>query len=303
MRKTLLLLVLAASACGPLRSLRDDLLRVPPYQRYVASLRDAGIDRTPLGAAWIAGGERALEAPRAITIPNRSDARFSADASIALAYRVELRRGQMYRLSIKPDEGTFAKLFVDVFRVAASGPPQHVASMGPPSRELAFEPGEDDTFVVRIQPELFATGAITVSHARRAALLFPVPGAGRRNIQSLFGASRSSGRREHQGIDIFAPRGTPAVAAADGWISSTTPNALGGNVVWLWDSARGHTLYYAHLDRQAVSAGQRVRKGDVVGFIGNTGNARTTAPHLHFGIYRRGQGAIDPLYYVVDPPP
>ena len=297
------MLVLAATACGPLRSLRDDLLRTPPYQRYVASLRDAGIDRTPLGAAWIAAGERALEAPRAITIPNRSDERFSADSSIALAYRVELRRGQMYRLSIKPDEGTIAKLFVDVFRVAASGPPQQVASMGPPSRELAFEPGEDDTFVVRIQPELFATGGITVSHARRAALLFPVPGAGRRNIQSLFGASRSSGRREHQGIDIFAPRGTPAVAAADGWISSTTPNALGGNVVWLWDPARGQTLYYAHLDRHAVSAGQRVRKGEIVGFIGNTGNARTTAPHLHFGIYRRGQGAIDPLYYVVDPPP
>jgi murein DD-endopeptidase MepM/ murein hydrolase activator NlpD len=295
--------VLAATACGPLRSLRDDLLRTPPYQRYVASLRDARIDHTPLGAAWIAAGERAVAEPRAIVIPNRIDERFNADAPIALAYRVELRRGQIYRLSIAPDERTFVKLFVDVFRVTASGPPQPVASLGPPSRQLAFEPGEDATFVVRIQPELFATGAISVAHARRAALLFPVLGAGRRNIQSLFGASRSSGRREHQGIDIFAPHGTPAVAASDGWISSTSPNALGGNVVWLWDSARGHTLYYAHLDRHAVSAGQRVRKGDVVGFIGNTGNARTTAPHLHFGIYRRGQGAIDPLYYVVDPPP
>jgi murein DD-endopeptidase MepM/ murein hydrolase activator NlpD len=296
-------LVLAAAACGPIRSLRDDLLRTPPYQRYVASLRDAGIDRTPLGAAWIGAGVRALEVPRAITIPNRGDERFNADSPIALAYRVELRRGQIYRMSINPDEGTFVTLFVDVFRVGASGPPQHVASMGPPSRELAFEPSEDDTFIVRIQPALFATGTISVAHARRAALLFPVPGGGRKNIQSLFGASRSSGRREHQGIDIFAPRGTPAVAAADGWISSTSPNTLGGNVVWLWDPARGHTLYYAHLDRHAVSAGQRVRKGDVVGYIGNTGNARTTAPHLHFGIYRRGQGAIDPLYYVVDPPP
>ena len=293
----------AATACGPLRSLRDDLLRTPPYQRYVASLRDAGIDRTPLGAGWIAAGERAIAAPRSITIPTRGEERFDTEAPIALAYRVELRRGQMYRLSIGSGEDRVLKVFVDVFRSRAGGPPQHVASMGPPSRELAFEPPEDDTFVVRIQPELLAAGAITVTHARRAALLFPVPGAGRRNIQSLFGASRSSGRREHQGIDIFAPRGTPVVAAADGWISSTSPNTLGGNVVWLWDAARGHTLYYAHLDRHAVGAGQRVRKGDVVGFIGNTGNARTTAPHLHFGIYRRGQGAIDPLYYVVDPPP
>jgi murein DD-endopeptidase MepM/ murein hydrolase activator NlpD len=302
MRKTLLLLVLAAAACGPIKSFRDDLLRTPPYQRYVASLRDAGIDRTALGTAWIAAGERALDAPQTIAIPRRAAEHFEPESPSAIAYRVELRRGQIYRLSVDIDGGTLLHPFVDVFRVTGSEPPQPVASIGPPSRELAFEPAEDDTFVVRIQPQLLATGDIRVAHARRAALLFPVPGAGRRNVQSLFGASRSSGRREHQGIDIFAPRGTPAVAAADGWISSTSPNTLGGNVVWLWDPARGHTLYYAHLDRHAVSAGQRVRKGDVVGFIGNTGNARTTAPHLHFGIYRRGQGAVDPLYYVVDPP-
>jgi murein DD-endopeptidase MepM/ murein hydrolase activator NlpD len=294
--------VLAATACGPIRSLRDDLLRTPPYQRYVSSLRDAGIDRTALGAAWIAAGERAVEAPRAITIPHRSEERLGAESPVALSYRVALRRGQIYRLSTTPLAGTSARFYIDLFRLRTGAPPEHVAGVGPPSRALAFEPDEDDTFVVRIQPELLASGAIAMAHARRAALLFPVPGAGRKNVQSLFGASRSSGRREHQGIDIFAPRGTPAVAASDGWISSTSPNALGGNVVWLWDPARGQTLYYAHLDRHAVSAGQRVRKGEVVGFIGNTGNARTTAPHLHFGIYRRGQGAIDPLYYVVDPP-
>jgi murein DD-endopeptidase MepM/ murein hydrolase activator NlpD len=302
MRNSLLLIVLATAACGPIGSLRDDLFRIPPYQRYVASLRDAGIDRTSLGAAWIAAGTRALDEPRAIEIPSRRSERFLSDAPSAIAYRVELRRGQIYRLSIESEDGLFVGPFADVFRIGSGGPPEHVASMGPPSRQLAFEPAEDGTFVVRIQPQLFAAGSIRVAHARRAALLFPVPGAGRKNIQSFFGASRSSGSREHQGIDIFAPRGTPAVAAADGWISSTSPNTLGGNVVWLWDPARGHTLYYAHLDRHAVSAGQRVRKGDVLGFIGNTGNARTTAPHLHFGIYRRGQGAVDPLYYVVDPP-
>ena len=303
MRNTLfLLLVLAASACGPIKSLRDDFLRTPPYSRYVASLRDAGLDRTPLGAAWIAAGVRALETPRAIAIPHRATERFLPDSPSALAYRVELRRGQIYRLALDPGEGSFVNVFVDVFRIS-DGEPRWVASIGPPSRQLAFEPGEDETYLVRIQPQLFTLGHISIAHARRAALLFPIPGGGRRNIQSFFGASRSGGRREHQGIDIFAPRGTPAVAAADGLISSTSPNALGGNVVWLWDPARGHTLYYAHLDRRAVNRGQWVRKGEVIGFVGNTGNARTTAPHLHFGIYRRGQGAIDPLSYVVDPPP
>jgi len=302
MRKTLLLLVLATVACGPIRSLRDDLLRRTPYERYLASLSEAGIDRTPVAAAWIAAGERALDAPQLIAMPHRGVERFSPDAPSAISYRVELRRGQLYRLSVASEGGAWLYPFVDVFRVSGSNPPQHVAGIGPPSRELAFEPAEDDTFIVRVQPQLLASGDIVVTHARRAALLFPVQGAGRRNVQSFFGASRSSGQREHQGIDIFAARGTPAVAAADGWISSTSPNTLGGNVVWLWDPARGHTLYYAHLDRHAVSVGQRVRRGDVVGFVGNTGNARTTAPHLHFGIYRRGRGAIDPLYYVVDPP-
>jgi murein DD-endopeptidase MepM/ murein hydrolase activator NlpD len=298
----LLLLVLGTAACAPIRSFRDNFLRVPPYERYAASLREAGIDRTGLGAAWIAAGEDALDEPHAISIPHRREERFRADLPSAVAYRVELRRGQVYRLSLEPESSSRINLFVDVFRIGPGTAPQRVTGMGPPSRQLAYEPAEDEAFVVRVQPELLASGQMTVAHERRAALLFPVPGAGRRNIQSLFGAARSSGRREHQGIDIFAPRGTPAVAAADGWVSSTSPNELGGNVVWLWDPVRGHTLYYAHLDRHAVSPGQRVRKGDVVGFVGNTGNARTTAPHLHFGIYRRGQGAIDPLYYVVDPP-
>jgi murein DD-endopeptidase MepM/ murein hydrolase activator NlpD len=297
----LLLLVAAATACAPFRSFRDDILRTPPYERYVASLRDAGIHRTTMGAGWIDAGERALTTPSAIEIPDRRAAHFQSDSPSAIAYRVELRRGQIYHLALEPEGSAFPNVFVDLFHVDSGVPPQRVAAIGPPSRQLAFEPSEDDAFIVRIQPELLAAGRLEIAHRRRAALLFPVPGAGPRNVQSLFGAAR--GRREHQGIDIFAARGTPVVAAADGWISSISPNQLGGNVVWLWDPARAHTLYYAHLDRHAVSAGQRVRKGDVVGFVGNTGNARTTAPHLHFGIYRRGQGAIDPLYYVVDPPP
>ena len=303
MRKALLLVIaLAAGACGPLDTFRHTLLRTSPYDRYVESLRDAGLDHTRLGAAWIAAGERALAAPSDTNVPSRSIERFRHDTPSALAFRIELRRGQVYRLALEREDGWTSNVFIDLFRIVEGQPPQRVASEGPPVRHLAFEPDEDETFVVRIQPRLLAEGSIRIAHARRAALLFPIPGFGRRNIQSFFGAARSSGTREHQGIDIFAPRGTPVVAAADGWISSTSPNTLGGNVVWLWDPARGQTLYYAHLDRHAVERGQRVRKGEVLGYVGNTGNARTTAPHLHFGIYRRGRGAIDPLYYVVDPP-
>jgi peptidoglycan LD-endopeptidase LytH len=125
-----------------------------------------------------------------------------------------------------------------------------------------------------------------------------VDGRGNGAVQSFFGAVRDGGRRDHHGIDIFAPRGTPVLAATDGVVRSTRPNRLGGNVVWLADADRGQSLYYAHLDSHNVSAGQRVRRGDTVGFIGNSGNARTTSPHLHFGIYRRGQGPVDPWPYV-----
>ncbi|HET9466854.1 MAG TPA: M23 family metallopeptidase [Vicinamibacterales bacterium] len=303
MRKALLLVIgLTAGACGPLDTLRHAVLRTPPYEIYVETLRDAGLESTTLGAAWLDAGQRALADARETRIASRGVERFRHDTPTALAYRVELRRGQVYRLALDPDDRWGANVFIDVFRVVDGQAPLRVASAGPPVRHFAFEPDEDETFIIRVQPLLLEEGSMRVAHARRAALLFPVPGYGRRNVQSLFGASRSNGAREHQGIDIFAPRGTPVVASADGWISSTSPNTLGGNVVWLWDSARGHTLYYAHLDRHAVERGQRVRKGDVLGYVGNTGNARTTAPHLHFGIYRRGRGAIDPLYYVVDPP-
>ena len=154
-------------------------------REYVASLRDAGLDRTPLGAAWIAAGERALEVPSAITIPNRGDEHFTADSPRALTYRVELRRGQTYRLSVGSAGRSVANLFIDVFRVEASGPPQRVASTGPPSRALAFEPSEDDTFIVRVQPELLASGAIerdaraprgvAVSRSRRRTKEYPEP--------------------------------------------------------------------------------------------------------------------------------
>jgi SH3-like domain-containing protein len=80
-------------------------------------------------------------------------------------------------------------------------------------------------------------------------------------------------------------------------VSAATLNNLGGNVVWIRTSG-GQSHYYAHLDEHLVDAGTRVRAGEPIGTVGNTGNARSTAPHLHFGIYRRGSGAIDPFPFV-----
>ena len=300
-RGAVLLLVVLVSGCDQISRLRDALVPQSPYDAHVTSLREAGLHRTALGAEWIAAGQRALEAPRPITLPHRSVATMRGDEPSAIAYRLELRRGQVHVLEIGHDRGGRVNMFADLFSANDGRPSERVAGTGPPWRRLEFEPPEDGTFILRIQTEFLAAGTVTIAHRQRHALMFPVPGRGRANVHSFFGAAR--GGREHQGIDIFAPRGTPVVAATDGWVTSTSPNALGGNVVWLWDSRRDQSLYYAHLDAHAVRRGDRVRRGDVLGFVGNTGNARTTAPHLHFGIYRRGRGAIDPLYYVVDQVP
>src|SRR5690606_16891056 len=97
------------------------------------------------------------------------------------------------------------------------------------------------------------------------------------------------GRRRHDGVDIFAPRGTPVLAAADGVVRDVRVSAVGGKVIWLEAADDDVAYYYAHLDAQLVGVGARVRAGEVIGRVGNTGNARRASPHLHFGVYRRGR--------------
>jgi murein DD-endopeptidase MepM/ murein hydrolase activator NlpD len=129
-----------------------------------------------------------------------------------------------------------------------------------------------------------------------ASLPFPVVGAEAGSIRGLFGAARDSGRRAHEGVDIFVGRLTPVLAVAAG---SAMPHhdELGGNTVWL--NTPGTSYYYAHLDRIAVRDQQRVKVGDVLGYVGNTGNAGGVPSHLHFGVYRWGREPIDPLPLLV----
>lgn len=108
-----------------------------------------------------------------------------------------------------------------------------------------------------------------------------------------------SGGRLHKGTDLFSPRGTPLVAVADGTVQHSF-NALGGNVVWLF-ADHGVNYFYAHLDSFAggVHNGQRVGKGQVVGYVGDTGNPAPGAYHLHFGIYPGGIMAVNPYSTVL----
>lgn len=121
----------------------------------------------------------------------------------------------------------------------------------------------------------------------------PVDGVKRSALRDSWHAPRSGGRR-HEGIDIFAKRGTPVRATTEGIVLRTSTNGLGGQAVWTLGPG-GQRHYYAHLDRFAdVRSGQRIVAGTVLGYVGTTGNARRTPPHLHYGIYTR-RGPINPF--------
>ena len=126
------------------------------------------------------------------------------------------------------------------------------------------------------------------------SLPIPVKGVSVRALRDSFGAPRGQDRT-HQGIDIFAARGTPVISTTRGIVSHVGENSLGGTVVWVLGPA-GDRHYYAHLDSVGdVQSGQRIDVGAVLGTVGTTGNARGTPPHLHYGIYRRVSGAINPF--------
>ena len=117
------------------------------------------------------------------------------------------------------------------------------------------------------------------------------PVQGPRAFSNDFGAPRGGGRRRHQGNDIMAPRGTPAVAPVAG-VASHHDNTLGGHAYYL-HGADGITYYGAHLDSYSSNVG-RVAAGTVLGYVGNSGDARGGPPHLHFEMHPGGGGAVNP---------
>jgi murein DD-endopeptidase MepM/ murein hydrolase activator NlpD len=117
------------------------------------------------------------------------------------------------------------------------------------------------------------------------ALFMPVVGIRPFDLSNSWGDPRDGGRRRHRGIDIFAPKGTAVVAVADGIISYIGEQPKGGQCLWLTTES-GRSFYYAHLDRWAAGLyeGMEVRSGDLLGYVGNTGNAKRTPSHLHFAV-------------------
>jgi len=127
--------------------------------------------------------------------------------------------------------------------------------------------------------------------------VFPV--VGHYNYTDTFGAYRADMPSGHEGDDIFAAYGSPIVAVQDGTITGVDTTGIGGNNIHL-TNARGDYFYYAHLSRFAtgLQVGQQVVAGQTIGYVGNTGDAVTTPPHLHFEIHPDGGPAVDPTPYL-----
>ncbi|MDX2154802.1 MAG: M23 family metallopeptidase [Bryobacteraceae bacterium] len=132
-----------------------------------------------------------------------------------------------------------------------------------------------------------------------AVLRMPVEGVRVARVSNTWRAPRP-GDRTHEGQDIFARRGTPVRSATAGVVLRIGENRLGGLTVTVL-GAGGRLYYYAHLDAYAegLQTGRAVTPQTVLGYVGNTGNARSTPPHLHFGVYARG-AAINPLPLLED---
>lgn len=134
-----------------------------------------------------------------------------------------------------------------------------------------------------VRPTAGATGEVP------PGLLVPVQGVLPGQLQDTFTDARSEGR-VHDAIDIMAAAGTPVLAVADGTIEKLFTSERGGLTVYQFEPDGVYCYYYAHLDRYAdgLAEKQAVKRGDVIGYVGSTGNASPDAPHLHFEIHRLG---------------
>ena len=119
-------------------------------------------------------------------------------------------------------------------------------------------------------------------------LLFPLPIEELGGLRNSFNEKR--GGRPHEAVDIMAARGTAVLAVDDGRVAKLFLSIPGGKTIYQFDPSGTFAYYYAHLDRYAdgLAEGAAVKRGDVIGYVGNTGNAAAIAPHLHFAIFRLG---------------
>ena len=287
--------ILAALACAALLGAGSSTPSLQARQPAPAASsehlpRHAAVD----GRRWFSATLAALDEAEDVRMPF-AELRDLGGTDVAAAYAFRAHGGQTLAVELRRDAGADGPIYVEVFRVVdVLGQALHerLAALPPGSSSVQTRLPSDGAYHVLVQRGANGGAHYELKLELMAALPFPVVGAEAGSIRSLFGASRDAGRRHHDGVDIFARRLTPVLAVAAGR-AMPRQDALGGNTVWL--NTPGTSYYYAHLDRVAVKEQQPVKVGDVLGYVGNTGNATGMPSHLHFGVYRWGREPIDPL--------
>jgi len=160
----------------------------------------------------------------------------------------------------------------------AQPPAQPIGSSPHPDMPPDVPAGQFDT-----TPEADTATATPLVDASK--LIIPVQGVQAAQLTDTFTQARSGGR-VHDAIDIMSPAGTPVYAAADGTVAKLFESKLGGTTIYEFDTTGAIAYYYAHLQSYApgLVEGKALKQGEVIGYVGSTGNASPTAPHLHFAI-------------------
>lgn len=287
-----ILTALAISACSRLQKATDFITNPTAKEVYK---RDYNIS-DELYSLWEQQHEIGLQDSLKIELPFAENGHFSPRSFPIYAYEMNLNIGEIFNFEIFTDSINDL-VFIDFYRITGDSIKSFnkIESAEIDQKLFQYEIKESGDYKIVIQPAIETQTDFVLKFDKKPAYIFPVAEGKNSNIQSYWGAARDGGTRSHEGIDIFAKRGTPVLAATNGRIGFTGEKGLGGKQVWLRDTKRSQSLYYAHLDSIAKTSGS-VKTGDTLGFVGNTGNARTTPPHLHFGIYKHG--AINPLHFV-----
>lgn len=269
------------------------------HDAYRHSLVVAGLDSSALGRDWITAAQRSLDESVSVTTPIREARYVDRGAAFAIAYGFDVPRGRRLEVAVTFESAESSRMFVDLFRIRGETSAEwaHVASADPDDLRLEFEPRWDGRYVLRVQPELLREGFCEIVIRQDAALTFPVEGKDQSAIGSRFGDPRDGGRRIHRGVDVFAPRHTPVLAPADAFVQHVGENRLGGRVIWLRDREHSRYYYLAHLESWIATENTWVKAGDPVGTVGNSGNARTTPPHLHFAV-SMSRSFVDPYPFL-----
>ncbi len=287
-----------ATSCSTSRS-KGTFSKKTPREKYEEKIRISA-PVSPAVTAWLNAGTYALNHPFFTPDVYGEAGRVYSNIYSATAFSTDIKTGQQLTVSFRRDPGSSFKTYLELWRAGdtlTGRPPALLISADTALNFIAYNAAHDERLVIRFQQELGAEGSYNFHFQTGPSLQFPIPPDVRSSIGSLWNDPRDGGTRKHEGVDIFAPKHSPAVAVADGLVLNVSESELGGKYVFMQPKGADYNVYYAHLDSQLVSPGQRVSAGQVLGLTGNTGNARYTPSHLHFGIYSPA-GAIDPLLFI-----